>query len=78
MGTLAMSEDPDEMQQIAAFHQGMHCLLRLKHLSRTEIHHNLENSTCDPLKCKTETPYLLYQWVWENPYEYKELSCSSN
>ena len=30
MGTLANSEDPDEMQHNAAFHQGLHCLLRLK------------------------------------------------
>ena len=27
-GTLANSEDPDEMQHNAAFHQGLHCLLR--------------------------------------------------
>ena len=27
MGTLANSEDPDEMQHNAAFHQGLHCLL---------------------------------------------------
>ena len=45
MGTLANSEDPDEMQHDAAFHQGLHCLLRLKQPSGTEIHHNLENST---------------------------------
>ena len=25
--TLANSEDPDEMQHDAAFHQGLHCLL---------------------------------------------------
>ena len=49
MGTLANSEDPDEMQQHAAFHQGLHCLLRLKQHSGTEKHQNLENSTCDPL-----------------------------
>ena len=30
MGTLANSEDPDEMQHNAAFHQGLHCLLKLK------------------------------------------------
>ena len=36
MGTFANSEDPDEMQHNAAFHQGLHCLLRLK---QTEIHH---------------------------------------
>ena len=33
-------EDPDEMQHYAAFHQGLHCLLRLKQPSGTEIHHN--------------------------------------
>ena len=48
MGTLANSEDPDELQHIAAFHLRLHCLLRLKQTSGTEIHHNLENSTCDP------------------------------
>ena len=49
-GTLSNSEDPDEMQLTAAFHQGIHCLLRLKQSSETEIPHNLEKSTCDPLK----------------------------
>ena len=46
--TLVHSEDPDEMQHDAAFHQGLHCLLRLKQHSVTEIYHNLENFTCDP------------------------------
>ena len=32
MGTLANSEDPDEMQHNAAFHQGLHCLLYLNNL----------------------------------------------
>ena len=41
--TLANSEDPDEMQ-----HQGLHCLLRLKQPSRTEMRHNLETFTCPP------------------------------
>ena len=50
MSTLANSEDPDEMQHNAAFHQGLHCFLSLKQPSGTEIHHNLENSTCDHLK----------------------------
>ena len=37
MGTLANSEDPDEMQHnAAAFHQGLLCLLRLKESSGTE------------------------------------------
>ena len=38
------------MQHNAAFHQGLHCLLRLKQPSGTEIHDNLETSACDPLK----------------------------
>ena len=37
MGTLANSEDPDEMPHNAAFHQGLHCLLRLKLSSEKEI-----------------------------------------
>ena len=40
MGTLANSEDPDEMQHNSAFHQGLHHLLRLKQPSGTEIHTN--------------------------------------
>ena len=50
MGTLANSEDPDEMQHNAAFHQGLHCLIRLKQPSGTEMHQNLKYATCDPLK----------------------------
>ena len=42
MGILANSQDPDEMQHNAAFHLGLHCLLRLKQPSRTEIHLNSE------------------------------------
>ena len=48
MGTSTNSEDPDKMPHMAAFHQVLHCLLRLKQSSETEIYHNLENSTCDP------------------------------
>ena len=39
MGILAKSEDPDEMQHNAAFHQGLHYLLRLKQSLWTEIKH---------------------------------------
>ena len=35
MGTLANSEDQDEMQHNAAFHQGLHCLGCLKQPSGT-------------------------------------------
>ena len=58
MDTLANSEDQDEMQHNAAFHQGLHCLLRLKQPSGTEIHHDLETSTCDPLKYTMGCPLL--------------------
>ena len=58
-GTLANSKDPDEMQHNAAFHQGLHCLLRLKQTSGTEIHHNLENDTCEPLKCTMGSPIVV-------------------
>ena len=73
MGTLASNIDPDEMQNNAAFHLGLHCLLILKHTSGTEIYHESETSICDPLKYKCTIPYLLYQYVWENPSETKAL-----
>ena len=44
MFILLNSEDPDEMQHYAAFHQGLHCLLRLKTTFRDR---NLETFTCD-------------------------------
>ena len=47
MCTIANCEDPDEMLQKAAFHQGSHYLIRLKKTSRTETHHNLEDLTFD-------------------------------
>ena len=36
MGTMTNSEDPDEIQHNAAFHQGLYYLLRLKQPSGTE------------------------------------------
>ena len=39
--SLANTEDPGEIQHNAAFHQGLHCLLRLKQSSLTEIKLNL-------------------------------------
>ena len=59
MGTFANIEDPDDMHPNAAFYQGMYCLLRLKQRSGTEIHHNLENPTCDPLNCKMDNFVLI-------------------
>ena len=48
MRTLANSEDPDEMPHDAAFHQGLHCLLREKQSSAKEIQFYLEIIMCDP------------------------------
>ena len=45
MSTFAHHEHPDEMQHNAAFHQGLHCLLRLKQPSGTEYTINLEIMT---------------------------------
>ena len=62
MGTLAKSEYQDEMQHNAAFHQSLHCLLRLKHSSLAEIHHDLEMSIFykgDPLKYTLGSPILI-------------------
>ena len=36
--TLANSESPDEIQHNAAFHQGLHCLLRFIQPSEIELH----------------------------------------
>ena len=51
MHTLANSEDSDEMPQKVSFHQGLHCLQRLKQSSWTEVNLNLKILTCDPLIC---------------------------
>ena len=56
---MANGEDPDEMQHDAAFHQGLHYLLRLKQPSETEIHHNLLTSTCDHSKYKMGNAILI-------------------
>ena len=50
IGYLCKHEDPDEMTQNAAFHQGLHCLLNQIQTSGTELHNHFEISTCDPLK----------------------------
>ena len=66
MGTLANSEDPDEMQHNVAFHEVLHCFLRLKQSSWTK-----ENSTRDPLKYTMGSPI-------RNPSEYKGLRQDTN
>ena len=46
MCSLANSEDLDEMAQNAAFHQGLHCLLRQNRSSEKEIQYFMEIITC--------------------------------
>ena len=58
-GTLANSEDPDEMPHKAAFHQGLHYLLRYKQFSGAEIHHFIEIVTCNPFKYKMDNAILI-------------------
>ena len=56
----------------AAFYQGLHCLLRLIQPLGTEIHNNLENSTCDPLKYTMGSPiFIVSLSIIENPAAYK-------
>ena len=60
MDTLANSEDPDEMAHKAAFHQGLHCLLRQNQSSEKEIQYIFEIITCDPPIYMMDILTLLY------------------
>ena len=55
---LANSDDPDEMQHNAAFHQGLHCLLRLKHPLGTK-YIEISKLTCDPFKYRKDKSMLI-------------------
>ena len=48
MRTFANREDPDEMLHGAAFHHGLHCLLRSKRFSKKYIHFFPKIITCNP------------------------------
>ena len=65
------------MQHNAAFHQGLHCLLRLKHPSGTEIYHNLENYTCDPLMYTMGSPILMVSICMGKSIKMKRLNNST-
>ena len=58
MGTLANSEDSDEMQQNVAFHQSRHCLLKIK----TTFNIDLEITNLWPLN-ELSQAHLLYQQI---------------
>ena len=55
MSTLANSEDPDEMPHNVAFHQGLHCLPKIKTILGTEVQLYLKIQACDP-QCKMNCP----------------------
>ena len=57
--TLANSKDPDEMLHKAAFHQGLHCLLRQIQSSETEVHHFIEILNDNSLKYKMDNFILI-------------------
>ena len=70
--TLANSEDPDEMQHNAAFHQGLHCLKGKKDLTKEYI--LFLNYNLTPLDMYNGHVYcLLYQTRRNNPLVYKGL-----
>ena len=50
------SEDPEEMPKNAAFHQGLHCLLKQKQSSEKEMQIYFEIITCDPLMYTMDLP----------------------
>ena len=66
-GTLANSEDPDEMPHNAALHQGLHCLLRQNRSSEKEIKYISEIITCGPSLYTTDKLTLLYGDLWKIP-----------
>ena len=63
MYTLANSEDPDEMLHSAAFHQGLHCLLRQDWSSEKEIQYFLKIKTCDPSIYTIDYPDLTANFI---------------
>ena len=77
-GTLANNEDPDEMQHDAAFHQGLHCLLRLKQPLGTVMHLNLKNATHDPLKYKIESPIRVMSMCMGKSTRIQRVNLASN
>ena len=59
MGTLTNSENPDEMPQSAAFHQGLHCKGKTE-LQKNEIFFFFENYNLAPLIMYMNGPSQVY------------------
>ena len=68
MGTLANSEDPDKMSHNAAFHHGLHCLLRQNQSLKKEKHSFFEIITCAPQYIQWTILTLSYVVLWKIPF----------
>ena len=62
---LKISEDPDEMPHIAAFHLGLHCLLRQNRLSGKNTMLS-EIISCDPPMYTMDHLYLIVYYGFIN------------
>ena len=70
LGILANSEDPDEMQNKAAFHKVSALFAKMKNKLQGKKYIILKKCDWQPLKIQKWTiPYLLYKDVWGNPSE---------
>ena len=70
MGTFSSSIDKDEMSHYAAFHQGLHCFVKVKQSSGTEMDHSSEMQNFDRFNSKMGYSIL----IEKNPSEYKGLT----
>ena len=58
----------------AAFHQGLHCLLKQYWSSEKEIQYFFQNITCDPSIYTMDPPTVLYAALWNIPLAGKGLN----
>ena len=62
-----MTEDPDEMPHNAAFHQGLHCLLRLNNLQGQKYIINLVRFLgSTPIVCNGQTYSKIIKRLFSN------------
>ena len=66
MVTLTNGEDRDEMTHYAAFHQGLHCMLRQNQSSAKELYFFFEIITCNHSLCTMDSPDLTISNLMEN------------
>ena len=74
MGTFTNSEDPDEMPHNAAFHQGLHCLLKQIRFSEKIQYVLLNYNLTPPRYLQWTISSLLYQTRRKNSIVYKGLT----